>query len=320
MESYLIGVRELSRGKIMAELSIIVPVYNVEKYLCKCVDSILNQTFQDFELILVDDGSPDNSGRICDEYAKKDSRIIVIHQKNGGLCSARNSGIKCASGNFIAFVDSDDYVAPNMYETLINVSKETGADMVKCGYCEFVNDEITAKKAFSKIKVIDNNDGQSLLPFYLKSILCTVVWNGIYSKDLAKRVVYPEGYINEDNYASPMYLHLAKKLAIIPGTLYFYRQNYTGLSKSEAPNKRPLDIMMCYSLLHEDLCQKGLKDSWFIKKLKKRMARTMYQLVQTKKFVILMDEDFFTFLIDNLGLCKSIKMYIWKIKKRIILK
>lgn len=109
----------------MCEISIIVPVYKVEPYLRKCVDSILAQTFTDFEVILVDDGSPDNSGKICDEYASKDSRVRVIHKKNGGLSSARNAGIDVARGKYLGFVDSDDYIEKDMYELLYdNIVKE----------------------------------------------------------------------------------------------------------------------------------------------------------------------------------------------------
>ncbi len=117
----------------MCEISIIVPVYKVEPYLRKCVDSILAQTFTDFEVILVDDGSPDNSGKICDEYASKDSRVRVIHKENGGLSSARNAGIDVARGKYLGFVDSDDYIEKDMYELLYdNIVKEQ-ADLSICG-------------------------------------------------------------------------------------------------------------------------------------------------------------------------------------------
>ena len=114
------------------KISIIVPVYKVEKYIHKCIDSILNQTFKDFELILVDDGSPDNCGKICDEYAKKDSRVIVIHKENGGLSSARNSGLDIARGDYIGFVDSDDYIENDMYELLYNLCEENNCDISSC--------------------------------------------------------------------------------------------------------------------------------------------------------------------------------------------
>lgn len=117
----------------MPELSIIVPVYKVELYLRRCIDSILAQTFRDFELILIDDGSPDNCGAICDEYAAKDSRIIVIHQENQGVSAARNAGLDIACGTYLGFVDSDDWIEPEMYETMINTAKEKQVDVVVCG-------------------------------------------------------------------------------------------------------------------------------------------------------------------------------------------
>lgn len=117
----------------MPELSIIVPVYKVEKYLPKCIDSILAQTFRDYELILIDDGSPDNCGTICDEYAAKDDRIIVIHQKNQGVSAARNAGLDIARGTYLGFVDSDDWIEPEMYETMISTAKEKQVDVVICG-------------------------------------------------------------------------------------------------------------------------------------------------------------------------------------------
>lgn len=117
----------------MPEISIIVPVYKVEPYLCKCIDSILAQTLADFELILIDDGSPDECGTICDAYAARDYRIVVIHQKNAGVSAARNAGLEVARGAYIGFVDSDDWIEPEMYETMLRTAKETQADVVVCG-------------------------------------------------------------------------------------------------------------------------------------------------------------------------------------------
>ena len=118
----------------MSEISIIVPVYNVEKYLENCIESILNQTFKDFELILVDDGSTDNSGKICDIYEKKDSRIKVIHKNNGGLSSARNAGLDIACGKYVGFIDSDDSIHPRMYEILYDLIKKYESDISCCNY------------------------------------------------------------------------------------------------------------------------------------------------------------------------------------------
>ena len=113
-------------------ISVIVPIYNVEKYVNKCVGSIVNQTYTNLEIILVDDGSPDRCPEICDEWAKKDSRIKVIHKKNGGLSDARNAGMKIASGDYIAFVDSDDWIAPEMYERLLMAIKNDNSDIAAC--------------------------------------------------------------------------------------------------------------------------------------------------------------------------------------------
>ena len=115
-------------------ISIIVPIYNVEKYLRKCIESIILQNFRALQIILVDDGSPDNCGKICDEYAQQDSRIVVIHQKNQGVSAARNAGLACAEGEYIGFVDPDDWVAPEMYEGMLDVILREQADMVICGY------------------------------------------------------------------------------------------------------------------------------------------------------------------------------------------
>ncbi len=119
----------------MPELSIIVPVYKVEPYLPKCIDSILSQTFTDFELILIDDGSPDRCGEICDKYAAKDDRIVVIHQANKGVSAARNAGLDIAKGEYIGFVDSDDYIGKNYYQILINQAIACKAEIVSCAIC-----------------------------------------------------------------------------------------------------------------------------------------------------------------------------------------
>lgn len=117
----------------MCELSVIVPVYNVEKFLPRCIDSILNQTLKDLELILIDDGSTDSSGKICDEYARKDKRIRVIHQKNSGVSVARNAGLELVTGKYVSFIDSDDFIDPQMYKVMLSVAYEKLVDVVGCG-------------------------------------------------------------------------------------------------------------------------------------------------------------------------------------------
>ena len=135
----------------MSEISIIVPVYNVDQYLENCIESILNQTFKDYELILIDDGSTDKSGEICDKYEKKDNRIKVIHKYNGGLSSARNAGLDLACGKYIGFVDSDDSIHPEMYEILYDLQQIYNADISVCSF----------KKVYENIDV-KNKDIENL--------------------------------------------------------------------------------------------------------------------------------------------------------------
>ena len=120
-------------------ISVIIPIYNVEKYLCRCLDSIISQSYKDLEIILVDDGSPDNSPSICDSYARNDNRIKVIHKTNGGLSAARNTGLKYAMGDFISFIDSDDYIEPKMYEILFNLITKFDSDISMCG-CNVISE------------------------------------------------------------------------------------------------------------------------------------------------------------------------------------
>ena len=137
-------------------VSVIVPVYNVEKYLARCVDSITSQTYENLDIILVDDGSTDNSGRICDEYAKKDTRIRVIHQKNKGASAARNCGITAASGNYIGFIDSDDWIDKDMYELLVNTAIEHHADIARCDtYLNYDDGTEKTNSDYSNVRVLD---------------------------------------------------------------------------------------------------------------------------------------------------------------------
>lgn len=166
----------MKKGCIVPELSIIVPVYKVEPYLPKCIDSILSQTFTDFELILIDDGSPDRCGEICEEYAAKDDRIVVIHQANKGVSAARNAGLDIAKGKYIGFVDSDDWIEPEMYEKMVSVSKETNTDIVICGSIQrSVSGEFICKD-FHETMICDR---QTLLEaFYsIPNPLGGVLWN-----------------------------------------------------------------------------------------------------------------------------------------------
>ena len=165
-------------------ISIIVPIYRVEKYLNRCIDSILSQSYRNLEIILVDDGSPDNCSIICEEYAKKDKRIKVIHKKNGGLSEARNYGIEASTGDYIMFVDSDDYISKDMCKTLLINALENNADIVVCNFKEVYTDKvekINKQCIKGNLEVISNIE--VLYKYLLKTTIdMVVVWNKLYKR------------------------------------------------------------------------------------------------------------------------------------------
>ena len=175
----------------MPELSIIVPVYKVEKYLPRCIDSILAQSFQDFELILIDDGSPDNCGQICDDYAARDSRIKVIHQQNAGVSAARNAGLDIACGTYLGFVDSDDWIEPKMYETMIAAAKEKNVDVVVCGITFCKEDGTFIRRDLSTEGYYDNKQMLSAL-YGMPNKLSGGCWNKILIRERIMEVRFCE--------------------------------------------------------------------------------------------------------------------------------
>ncbi|MGM0167266.1 hypothetical protein IGI39_002246 [Enterococcus sp. AZ135] len=223
----------------MCEISIIVPVYNVEKYLNKCVDSILNQTFKDFELILVDDGSPDNSGLICDEYAKKDSRVKVIHKENGGLSDARNAGIDVAKGKYLGFIDSDDYISEDMYEFLYtNIVKED-ADLSICGIYDVYKGK--APKILPQYREVCTKE--ETMKMVLDATLISVhAVNKLYRKQLFKNVRYPIGKITEDAAVIFKILDQCDKVIVDTTQKYFYFHRDDSIS-SKKFSYRDLDTI-----------------------------------------------------------------------------
>ena len=226
----------------MYKISIIVPVYNVEKYLCKCIESILGQTFTDFELILVNDGSTDRSGEICDKYKYVDKRIKVIHKENGGLSSARNAGIDIAEGEYIGFIDSDDWIDLNMYNKLYNLAILNGADITQCNF-QKVYDEATINEDSieQNIRIINKNEAlKDLLECRELYIQSVVTWNKVYKKYLFENIRFPEGKIHEDEFTTYKVFDKANKLVRTNEKLYFYRQTPNSIMNSKF-NKKRLD-------------------------------------------------------------------------------
>lgn len=211
----------------MPEISVIVPVYNVEQWIEQCVESIRKQTFSDLEIILVDDGSPDCCPEICDKYACIDNRIKVLHKPNGGLSSARNAGIDVAQGQYIIFIDSDDFISYYMIEKLYEAIKKYEADVAICGIQRVDQD---GKPILHEVKsVLDNQSTWSQSEFWKKwekdgEAVCVVTWNKIYKKEIFDEIRFDEDKLHEDVFILHKWVEHCNIIAIVSEKLYYYRQ------------------------------------------------------------------------------------------------
>lgn len=218
----------------MPLISVIVPVYNVEKYLHACLDSILAQTFTDFELILVDDGSPDSSGKICDEYAEKDSRIRVFHQENQGQAAARNYGVTLAKADWISFVDSDDIIHPQMIELLFAALKKENTD-ISIAFVENFEDGSTPDTFYTELSedyICTEVDEEFLLEIF-EDLRYHSPCNKIINKKFLTEFPFTVGRYNEDSPVISKVLHFSQRITVIPHKLYFYRNNQNSITRSE---------------------------------------------------------------------------------------
>ncbi|NHC43502.1 glycosyltransferase [Bacillus sp. MM2020_1] len=233
------------------KISIIVPIYNVEKYLRKCIDSVLSQTLTNFELILVNDGSPDNCGSICNEYAKRDSRIRVIHKENNGLSSARNAGIKIAKGKYIGFIDSDDYINENMYEILYKNAELYSSDVVVCDVMEVYENKYYDLKQhnttkyriehFTNIEVLNQlylSTDKSINPMGRGCERWIYAVNKLYKKSLFDSLEYDEGRIYEDEFIVHKIYFKSTKVTSLTAKLYYYVQRPNSIMNSPYSIKR----------------------------------------------------------------------------------
>lgn len=201
-------------------ISVIIPVYKVEKYLDKCVESVVGQSYRNLEIILVDDGSPDNCPAMCDAWAQRDSRIKVIHVKNGGAGKARNIGVAACEGDYIAFVDSDDFVSPLIYEKMLQAFDEK-VDIVECNYGIVESDEMIFKET-DRYKVFTPEEAMrgNVQEHFFKQ----VIWNKMYRKNVIEGILFPEGKLIDDEFWTYKVIGNAKKLMRIDDCLYAYRQ------------------------------------------------------------------------------------------------
>jgi glycosyltransferase involved in cell wall biosynthesis len=229
---------DLRGGENMEDLiSIIVPIYNVEQYLKRCVNSLINQTYKNIEIILVDDGSLDNCPKLCDEYAKKDSRIKVVHKQNGGLSDARNVGLRIATGDYIGFIDSDDWASTYMFEELISILKNQKSDIVECKVSWTSKEAENNNK--SDVKEVNKfNSEEALKHLILDNILHQTVWNKLYSRAVIGDIEFEVGKTNEDEYWTYQIFAKANSISYVKQEMYYYFQRNNSIMGNNYSIKR----------------------------------------------------------------------------------
>ena len=263
-------------------ISIIVPIYKVEKYLRVCINSIIGQTYKNIEIILVDDGSPDNCGEICEEYSKMDFRIKVIHKKNGGLSDARNVGIQNSNGKYICFVDSDDYIDSKFVEILYNSIIKNDVRIAQCGIKKVTqNSKIIESIGYENSEVKDSK--QMLKDLYDTHWENILVWNKMYLKQSFEDVRFPKGKIHEDEFTTHKVLYKVEKISIVDSYLYNYRQNEDSITGKKFNLKR-LDILEAIES-RLDFFQKNKENELYKLTLENYLAVLRNMYINVEKYI-----------------------------------
>lgn len=230
----------------MKTISVVIPVYNVEKYLSECLDSVINQTYKNLQIIIVDDGSTDFSGKICDVYAEKDNRITVVHQKNAGAGAAKNTGLELIDGDYFSIIDSDDYIELDMYEKMVNSLEKYNADIVQCLFRNvFVNDSFDRKYKIkgNYPKVLTS---KSCLKEYLYDWKYAIFWNKLFKKSLLQNIKFPVGRKIDDEFFTYKLVCNAKKVVNIDNILYNYRMRKTSVMNENNSDRLIYDRIDCF--------------------------------------------------------------------------
>ncbi|OLR59196.1 hypothetical protein BHF70_05895 [Anaerostipes sp. 494a] len=243
------------------KVSIIIPVYNIAKYLKECLDSILAQTYPHFEILLIDDGSTDQSPQICDRYVEKDPRIKVIHKQNGGAASARNKGLDIATGDFVCFIDSDDSVKRNYIERLLDSLEVNEADISVCAY-QYLYKNVIEHESMDYIGVISEKD---FILRFLSDWKSGLLWNKIFRASLIDNIRFEEGHKIDDEFFTYQIIMNAQKIVVIDEELYIYRMRASSVMQSKGANyekmlqdrfeyltKRYFDVIEKYPDLKQD--------------------------------------------------------------------
>lgn len=319
-------------------ISVIIPVYNVQKYLSKCINSVINQTYTKLEIILVDDGSQDSSGCICDHYAELDNRIRVIHKTNGGAADARNYGIHAASGSYFVFIDSDDYVSPYMIEILYNALVNNDADLSVCGFKNVYENETENKNDNDNVSV-NVVSGEEVLKDRIfhdgNSLYWIIVVNKLFKRSLFKGLSFRTGKIHEDEFILHELMLKCQKIACVDKVLYYYVQREGSVAHTFIP-LRELDAVQAFleravvlsqisgyensaglyltggvKLYYQWLCEVSKQDEKeYLNRgrLFQSYFNTAYQRIYKKRFALPLNKRMFLTL-NRFGICRVSKLY-----------
>ena len=216
-------------------ISVIVPVYNVQAYLPQCMESLLSQSYQALEIILIDDGSTDGSGALCDAYGAKDRRVRVIHKENGGAASAKNAGLRVATGEYLSFVDSDDYLAPDAYSFLVEQLEIYGADVVQSGYRDVFPDHEEDRIAMAEVC---QYQAMEYLRRFTEDWTCALLWDKLYRRSLFDGIFFEEGHIVDDEFFTYQGIMNAQLVVFVPRVVYNYRQRRSSVTLRPDSQKR----------------------------------------------------------------------------------
>ncbi len=240
-------------------VSIIVPAYNVEKYLNRCLDSICSQSYKNIEVILVDDGSVDGTPQLCDVWGEKDERIVVVHQSNKGQCGTRNTALDIMKGDYLMFVDSDDYIRYDMVEKMLDVAEKNSLDFVRAAYMdvsstedgELTDDEDTGEEfIFSRKQIIENF---LTAPYSRRKCFTAIMWSALYKSHLFKNIRFPEGLIYEEGFVLPDVYLASESAGYINESFYYYRKNEEGTMARSAMTDKALKSIDDWREIHYKL-------------------------------------------------------------------
>lgn len=240
------------------KISVIVPVYNVERYIVKCVDSILNQTYREIEVLLIDDGSTDYCGEICDRYARQDDRVIVYHKENEGLSEARNMGVRLAGGTYIVFVDGDDYIEPDMLEVMHQRLQQDESDLVICNFLYVDTDGVSVSELNNELPIKDEViSGEEAFEKLAdkKYWYYVTAWNKLYRKEILEGISFPKGKIHEDEFVAHYILDRCCSVSCVSKALYRYVQRESSITK-QTFSVRSLDGIEAFCARIEYACKK----------------------------------------------------------------